>query len=207
MTYAVEIIKSMAWPVTVLILAYVFKEPIRKALDRLSKFSAAGLEAEFTARTAQVVEDAQELISAHIEEQKETSTEVDFWIELKHVASESAVGAIVSAWIEVEKSLRALKVLLDGYQDRSSSVFYKLPQMLFQQNIIDEQTLSVLFELREIRNIAVHEGTHSDKITPKAAQDFVEACKSVNNMLQKALVRSSSNIQEVDIQSVPVTYD
>lgn len=108
----------------------------------------------------------------------------ELFAEAMTMASASPVGAVITAWTTLEglcvDILRQRRIPVA----RSGSGAHNGRQLTNGLSAlgISEGSEDVFFQLRLLRNTAVHQ---PDSVTPEAARDFVHSCRSVASELQQ----------------------
>lgn len=150
LTFVSELIKTIIWPITVLVIFYQLRSPISNAINFLDKMKYKDLELEFGKRVEELAKEAKKQIPTIVE----TNTTKDRLIELAKISPRSA---ILEAWLLVEdasiKKITEKKIKISSSDKRSP---LKLEQTLSKNNILDDQKLQIFNKLRNLRNASAH---------------------------------------------------
>lgn len=175
MTFLSEVIKSLAWPVTVLLILHLFRESLSKLLLGLTKFRWKELEMEFKDKLNEAKAEAAELPvpQSSTESQLQTPAPTQEDIQLAEIAPRAA---IIEAWLKVQSAAsKAAAPFATGVA--SPPPFTRIGLILYQQGIIDSKALNVFNKLRELRNRAAH--FEEFTITKEEALDYAKAAESL----------------------------
>jgi hypothetical protein len=103
LTFVSSLISSLAWPVAVVVLVLAFRKPIGRMFERLPKRVKAGpVEVEWP----EVATEARVALATSSEVRTDASPG-SLTERFAKLAEEEPAAAIMAAWAEVEKSLRA----------------------------------------------------------------------------------------------------
>ncbi|HTT95477.1 MAG TPA: hypothetical protein VMF55_12445 [Solirubrobacterales bacterium] len=167
-----EFISAIAWPLTVLVIALVFRRPLSDALRSASGALSAGpFRLEWEKRAEAVEADLGRAPSISKGEIGGASGRLD------EIADTSPTGAIVEAFGQIELSLRSV-LEADGADglDRPWSV-QRLGTVANQRGLITPETLDAIEGLSVMRNLAAHGGQKD--LSPQRAREFVALSQGV----------------------------
>lgn len=180
LTFLSEIVKSLAWPVTILVILHLFRESLSKLLLGLTKFRWKELEMEFRDKLNEAKAEAAELPRPSVESQ----------LQPPQPNQDSPRTIIIEAWLKVESvTLKAAASYLSG--SVRPVVSKRIGQILHQQGIIDAKALSVFDKLRELRNKAAH--FEQFTITMEEALDYAKAAEVLSQTIGRALTPEPKN--------------
>lgn len=159
----VEVVKALAWPVVVLIIAMVLRKPLVALIPTLSRFRYKGLEAEFGNKLKEIgasfekeiVTIPKEAEAKAEEEQKRDHWTIDEIVE--SIAPISPRAAILLAWFEVERIIRQTVTSPDWFGMPEPRSFPGFVKVLQEKDVLSENVASLLYDLRSLRNQAAHE--------------------------------------------------
>jgi hypothetical protein len=169
---AAEFISSIAWPLTALVIALLFRRPLSEALKSASGALSAGpFRLEWKRRAAEIEADLGSVPSI---------TQGDgegMGGRLNHVAEVSPTGAIVEAFGQIEATLRSA-LEADGAEelDRPWSV-RRLSDIASERGLITAETHDAIEGLSVLRNLAAH-GGQAD-LSPQRAREFLALSQGV----------------------------
>ncbi len=169
--------EHLAWPIVALIIVFLFKSEFAELIARLKNVKGKGFSAEFAE-----LEKSSEKISKDIQEYKAYGSEDIFAI-----ARIKPTAAVVEAWKEVEAAM--IRIItgskFDTKQGRRQISGYQILKTLEKEKIINTYEVSVLHELREIRNRAAHSVDRD--VTAEQAEQYVDmALMFANKFNQKS---------------------
>jgi hypothetical protein len=172
---ALEFIAALAWPVTVLIIALVFRRPLTAVLEgQLGRMKAGPFEVEWQ-RTLSEVET--ELGREPPIAQAASAPEGGLSAELGAEAKRAPQIAVLEAHARVEGALRDL---LEG-SEQAATTFQMgavaLARMAREEGLITEETAQAVEGLSVLRNLAAH-GRAGD-VSTERAQDYLALADGV----------------------------
>tara|TARA_R100001143_G_C3359147_1_gene134457 strand:+ start:1608 stop:2174 length:567 start_codon:yes stop_codon:yes gene_type:complete len=154
LSFISSIIDSIVWPVTILILVYLLRNPLSSLIPLLQKLKYKDLELEFGRR----IEEAKEEAEAELPP-TDSLLEIDESRKerLLKLASISPRATILDSWREIELSLldaaERNKVKLPYRRARSPLQVMKTLQ---EADLIDKNKIPLFEDLRILRNQAAH---------------------------------------------------
>lgn len=151
----VKLIDALAWPVSVLILAFGFRTELRKAFNRISKLKYKELEATFDKELSEVESRTKQYIQPEQKRLTETPAEKSGYAQLLRLADVSPRAAVTEAWRKVESVVDQLASGM-GMDAKSPMSGVKTIRALIQKEQVDPSILEDYNRLRELRNQAVH---------------------------------------------------
>lgn len=154
MVYIANIIDSLAWPITILLLGYLFKKEFNLLIGRVSTLKYKDLQADFKNTLNEVENEAKKFSYTKDNKTIMPDYKNERYIRLMSLAEVSPRGAILEAWIEIETELFKLCKRADFKNDYKNS--FLLIRDLISNNIIPADILPLLDGLMKIRNKAVH---------------------------------------------------
>jgi uncharacterized protein YutE (UPF0331/DUF86 family) len=176
LTFIIELLKAVAWPITALGIAMLFRGQLISLLNRIRKGKLGPAEFEFEEAVKALKEEAAEVVQAPLAIGVGTPT-------VKLVSSEPR-AAILSAWLQVEAAAANLAIgrqLVDPRSARNPSAVIRAIQ---KAEIIQPQYISLLSELRHLRNQAVHETDFSP--STESVLSYVQLAEEIANAMQSA---------------------
>jgi hypothetical protein len=168
---ALEFIASVAWPVTVLVIAVMFRTPITEALRAAGgRIKAGPFELEWKRAISTVEADLGLSPSISKGEIGGAAGRLD------ELAEETPAAAIVEAYGRLEGVLKDLLAEHDDHVDEKWDV-QALARVASQKELITAQTSKAIEGLDILRNLAVH-GDPED-LSPQRAHEFVALTQGV----------------------------
>lgn len=170
LTFLSEIIRSVAWPVTVVVLVVVLRKPLVELIPLLRRLKYKELELEFSQQVSELKAEAESISREHPEEQGQISPSSN---RILNLVSFSTRASIMEAWLEVESA--AIAVASSFWNQPPSDVmknYPKLGEYLLQCKVINEKQLDIFNTLRKLRNKAVH--AEELELNEKDARSYVQ---------------------------------
>jgi hypothetical protein len=168
---ALEFIASVAWPVTVLVIAVMFRAPLTEALRAAGgRVKAGPFELEWKRSVSNVEADLG--LPPSISEGKIGGAAG----KLDELAEQAPAAAIVEAYGRLEEALRALLSDQEQELDARWGVL-PLARMALEQGRISPETTKAIEGLDVLRNLAVH--GRQEELSSKRAHEFVALVQGV----------------------------
>lgn len=180
----VQLISAIAWPFTAIIIAFMFRQEIRKTANRLSTLSYGEMKAEFEKDLNKLERDVKELsvkeTSAKVEQPENDSETLDSYERLSRIADISPRAAIMEAWRDIEVTT---KQVTDAYEISTDSQIagVKAIRELVHQHLLPESVVSVYEQMRRLRSRAAHSADFT--ITTDEAKRYIDTAYSFHNAL------------------------
>ncbi|MFD3936155.1 hypothetical protein ACFWSF_04775 [Streptomyces sp. NPDC058611] len=188
-------VQALVWPGVTVGCVWVLRHQLSQAIRRMSRVETPAGSIEFAAAARDALDEAEELTGAAAPSESDEPASDDVghgreggsgsivnprrFREARHMADASPIGAIVSAWNELERVSWALigrhPELMPEPVHRGMAPRWIDWRKMFQTLGVSPDGLSLYGRLRDLRNQAVH-GRLSDDVGPAAARDFVESC-------------------------------
>ena len=147
----VEIIKAIAWPVSIIWLGYIFRVEVRQLLSRLSTVKYKDVEASFGKDLAEAEINAKKVNLSKLEATEQVTSQKE---QLFRIADISPRAAVVEAWTLIETAVLK-KGLTSG-----STIQRTNPKMIVEylskSGKFSHDSLNLIEQLRLIRNRASH---------------------------------------------------
>lgn len=154
LTFLSDLVKSLAWPVTAVVLVVLLRKPIVELIPLLKRLKYKELELEFSQEVSELKAEADAIAK---EKGEPPPSDVQGSEQLLDLVSFSARAAIMEAWLEVETA--AVNTASSFWGVSSSGAFKNMPQLgeyLLQCKVIDKNQLAVFNKLWKLRNKAAH---------------------------------------------------
>ncbi len=182
----VALVSALAWPLTVLILVFLFRRELRHAAGRLSLLKYKEFQAEFGRELAQVERKIEQLPSASStngsqESARHAAGDVSSDERLLRLAEISPRAAITEAWRDVELTTRAAAEAY-GIAERGTIAGTRVIQELVRRGLLPGGVANAYGTMRQLRNEAVHATEFS------VGRDEAVRYGAVAKELQKELV-------------------
>lgn len=189
MEILINLIDVIIWPITILIIAVVFKRELKSIIGRLSGVKYKDFEANFSNEIKNIKEKAEMLqLEPKVKSNKTTkslSQIESIEDKLNLLIPISPRVAIIAAWIEIETAIKNLANESHLKFERMPKGILNLVHELAAQNLISENTTQLYEDLFKIRNEAAHAQeswlTQSDaKLLIRLATDLLKDIYSVD---------------------------
>lgn len=170
-----EFIASLAWPVTVLAIALLFRKQIDDMLSgRLTRFKAGPFEANWERTIVEVESDLGETATPEL-----AAPGVGLVAELASLAERSPATAVLEAYARLEKALRHLvdNPPVDVHLDSSLFGAPALAQTAHRGGRIRHETVQAVEGVSVLRNLVAH--GHAGEVTIERAKDYLALVDAV----------------------------
>jgi hypothetical protein len=186
LTFISKLIESLAWPVSLALVAWLLRVELRELLRLVKKLKAGPVEAEFDreVRSLRVEAETREPITAAT---PAIRAQTDPLLDL---ASRHPRAAILEAWRAVEVALLKLansRDLLPPGLDKTPSR-HAIGQIT-KEHLLAPEEIALYYDLRNLRNQAAHAIDFDP--SEAAALDYVELAKGFINAANQATTRIS----------------
>lgn len=151
MNYLVEIIKAIAWPLTIIWIGYYFKAETRSILARLSSLKYGDVEASFEKELAKAELSAKIVNIPPPPSSKENINQKE---QLLRIAEVSPRAAIVEAWALIEIAAVRKGLIAGTTVPRTNTKM--IVEFLNSSGKFSPESISLIENLRQIRNQASH---------------------------------------------------
>lgn len=170
----VRLVETLIWPITVFVLAIMFKTELKKIFTRLSNLKYKDLELKFGKELENV---EQKILEIKVTSPKEISRTIEAEIEdenifarLIKIAELSPRAAITAAWFELENAFVTVARKNKIEVKRPTNITSLVHEMK-NKKYIDESSLSIFEDLRRLRNEAAHAPDFA--LTQKEAEKYI----------------------------------
>lgn len=169
-TLASNIIESLAWPMTVLVVLALFRKELSSLFGRIRKGQFGDATVEFEVAVAAVEEMVQEKRGTR------KAAHVPARIEDHSLAETDPRSAVIKAWLEVESHARSA-LQRKGLLDSRAAVGNRLTELAKLSHSLDDQDLMVFRELQIMRNKSVHD--HDFRPSPESVLGYMRLAKDL----------------------------
>ena len=205
LTFISQIIESITWPVTVLALAFIFKDPLSLVLQSIESLTYKDTLVKFAKGTEQIEKKIEEQIplqqmletnvadGVQVQEAvttEETETEQaaklprDDFDKIYMELERSPQLAVMKTWTALEfEAIFALKRFNYFRKKGEFSIApISLVRALKETGILDNKQIQIFTQLRKLRNIAVHRVLRP--MPEEMALSYIDAAKKVYQYLK-----------------------
>ncbi len=182
--FIASLIHSLAWPAAVIVLAAVFRMPLRELLRNLSRFKYGKVEIDFRRELDQLEAFAKtiDLKPAPKQISAAPRTAEQILNEAERLTADFPEPAVGLGWTAVEHELRAAATRLGlppDYQSPGRQI-----EELRKAGHFDSETYEILRRMRNLRNMAVH-GAAPSRINSDEAREFLALAAGVVQRLKE----------------------
>lgn len=154
LTFVAELVRALAWPVTVLIILLVLRQPLLQLIPLLQRLRFRDIELDFG---SQVQELAARLTAELPRYPEQPGARSELRQHLTELAQLSPRAVVLEAWLQLEKAAieaaRRHDLKLTTRQMRSPIL---LSYSMEEAGILDEGKQEIFNRLRNLRNAAAH---------------------------------------------------
>ncbi len=176
-----QLIKSLAWPVVILVIIILFRNHIGKLISSIERIRYKDVNIEFVKKTSLVAEEVSEqikldkkLTEKYPAEIKEIKNNFD---RLKRIAEIDPRGAVINAWIFLEGILREIAVKKGVYNEKYFDTTIWLINDLVEAEVLPKYIAEKIYDLWSLRCDAVHK---IDFYVPtKSAKEYVSTSEKL----------------------------
>jgi len=144
-----ELIKALVWPLTVSVLALVFRVEIRALLGRIRKGKVGPAELEFEATMRSLERESKSLGTE--------APQTTLASPVVALAGAEPRAAVISAWLQVEDAIEQLIYSRTHVPEEVPRNRTALLRALTRSELLDAEHIALLNDLRALRNQAVYE--------------------------------------------------
>ena len=188
-----SLIQSLAWPITALVIAFLFKGPISDLLGRLKEVKLNHFRAKFIRDLNQ----AKEVVHDSLPSDPTVSTPAGMeasvipipWLEsnLRLLLDTYPSAAILLAWSGLEREIRQAAVRVDPSLPAASKINERIAlATLVKRNIISDAVVDVVDTLRGGRNEVMHEPGSGSPLERDVTMRYSELAFALINHLRKS---------------------
>ena len=150
MDHFVEIIKALAWPLSVTWLGYIFRSEVRLLLNRMSSFKYKDVEASFERELAEAENNAKRIITSVAPSSQDLSQKE----QLFRISEVSPRAAVVEAWTLIETAAIKNGLISGTAIQRTNPKM--IVEYLVKSGEFSPESINLIEQLRRIRNQASH---------------------------------------------------
>lgn len=151
--FVASIVGSLAWPSVVFACVLILRKPLRDLLPLLQRLKYKEFELEFGKRIQEISAEVSAELPPTPKSLPPSPAEESAILRLAEVSPRAAV---LEAWREVESTALSAARKLGGDQFRNTTLTYHAIRFLEQSKKLDGGIVSLLRDLRGLRNQAAH---------------------------------------------------
>lgn len=174
LTFIAELTRALAWPLAAVLIAWMFRDQLKLLLGRVRKGKLGPAEFEFEESVRALKNDAPELAN---------TPAANLHRDELALLTSNPRSAIITAWLELEESMRAL---LKARKFAPSAIASPLRtiQAVRGLGLIDPVYVTFTEELRQLRNRATHEPDFHP--SDESVVDYVRLAKELSAIYRAA---------------------
>ena len=176
-----SLIGSLAWPIAVVSIVYIFKDRIRFLIGQIRKIGAGGVNVELSDKVEEAL-DAGKVVQ--VEKGLVAPEVIGLDPTLLQLARSFPEAALIQSFKELEGLI--LKIRAKIPDDRPYRNLYEVLKALEKMQFIPQSAVALFQSLREARNAAAH-GSGEEGLTSSEALDLIRQIKLLQEVLTPAL--------------------
>jgi len=174
--FIASLVRSLAWPAAVILLALIFKAQIRQLTSRpLRRLKAGPLDMEFDRLGAEVEAAVGQGPLASVAGQGSIQTPVIEGLEV--LATSSPIAAVMDAHAAVEQAIRDLILTVDPEANVSRMSVGQLLRLATDRDLVAPETAKAVEGITIMRNLAAH--GRASEVTLDRARDYLALTEAV----------------------------
>ena len=164
---------SLAWPVVVVILMFMFRKELKRFIEKLNKIKFPGFEGEVTQRLDEADDKANLAFIGG-------GDGVDSNVDAQSLKNIPPIANIMMEWIGIEKKIRRIAIKND-YTTRDRVSIGRSIERMVEGGLISRETGDVIRDLYSIRSRVSHgaEATEADAVR------FIDLSKKIQKELDR----------------------
>jgi len=175
--FAATLVKSLAWPITLLIIALVMREEIKSLLRSVTNLRFKDLEVDFGKELAEASREAGEMRPDNLETKEDANAApIRLLLEAESLAQFFPASAVELAWSTVEDELMSAIMRTASspdYPPYNSAL--RNASLLESAGLINQPVTQIVKRMFRLRNIALH--GDSDVVSVNEALGFISLAK------------------------------
>lgn len=181
LTFVSQMTQALAWPVSLAVVLLLYRKSLLQLVSRLIGVKMGDFEATFSSETRQVEE-----IVAEAKRSLPPAPAIDN-SELLELAKTSPNGAILEAWLRIER--RLIELAASVGQEATRMPTLRLISLLAEKQVINGYVADSLRGLTAMRNLAVHAG--DAEVSTARAVDFIVLAGTIEILLSTPGMRTA----------------
>ena len=178
LTFIAELVKALAWPLTVMIILLLLRRQIAALIPALQRFRYRDLEFEFNREVQELAVRAREQIPAQPIEARGLAN-------LQELAQLSPRAVVLESWLQLEKAaMQAARRHNANLTSRELKAPLLLGKALENLGVLADETAAIYHRLRNLRNAAAHASDYS--FEPEAALEYADLAYRLSDYLEQA---------------------
>jgi len=181
MEIVVNLAIGLAWPITIIWLAYLLRPEVRTLIDRIVSLKVPGAEAKFDKSLKEAEVEAAKMppiLPASPDKSDEVMSKLD---QLRRIAAVSPRAAIMEAWVLIETAALSSDYFSDTDR-RPTSI--ALLHHIVTTGKLSQNSANLIISLRNLRNQAAHLPDFA--LTQEEAERYLELAVTVSKLIENA---------------------
>lgn len=182
LTFIAELIKALAWPVTILVIFLFLRRPLLQLVPFVQRLRYGNLELDFGERVREIASEVKRELPP-VTSQGPARTSLSEY--MARLAQLSPRAAILESWLQLEEAAldaaRKHGLQLSTQEMRSPLL---LGQALEQGGILDEAKQKIFYRLRNLRNAATHAADFA--FEPESAVEYADSALRLAEFIRNA---------------------
>ena len=183
--FIASLIHSLAWPATIVVLAAIFRKPLRDLLQHLDRFKYGKVEIDFRRELDQIEAYARtiDLKPAPKQISPGPRTAEQILADAERLAADFPEPAVGLGWTAIEQELTSGTARLGLSSDFPSPG--RQIEALRKAGQLDDETYEILRRMRNLRNMAVHGSAAYGGISSDEVREFLALAAGVVRRLRE----------------------
>jgi hypothetical protein len=182
-TLVVELVKALAWPLTILIIALFLKDEIRQLISGIKTARWGDKEVEFRQRVEQLASEAEvQLKEPGFDEDID---EESAFSRAYRLLEYSRRAAIIEAWIELEEAIKDVYTTYIDLKPPSHISVVRMAETLHNEGFLDKEDRDFFDSLWNLRNDAVHNADFDTDV--HTARLYVDISRRLASQVRRKL--------------------
>ena len=170
LTFVAELVKALAWPVTVLVIFLAIRRPLLDLIPLLRRLRYKGIELDFDRQIQELAVELRQELPAGFGVEGTGEPFIEHMVELSQLSPRAVVP---ESWLRLEyAAMQASKRHGLELTSRELKTPLLLGEALENAGILNERTLAIYHRLRNLRNAAAHASDFS--FDPDSALEYAD---------------------------------
>ncbi len=179
MQFVLSVVKSIVWPITVIVIVVILRQPLGALIPFVQRLRFKDFEVEFGERVGEINEE----VANEFPEESEAILADAEGSKLIRLAEVSPRAAVLDAWLTIELSaVKAAKRISDDLPDSFIPV-HKAVRIIESKGNVDRDMMGFLHELRELRNRAAHAPEFA--LSKESAVEYASSARTLARYLDR----------------------
>ena len=184
LSFTSNIIASLAWPLTVVLIIIILRSPISELILSIDQITGKNWKVRFRRGVQQLGQQVDEALQLEREEIRRVTPDEHLQRDYEryyNMAYDDARSAVISSWLLIEEAVRDLAKRKDLDIKHYPSTHHIL-QQLFKEQIVSQNFYDIINSARNLRNEAIYSKRFS--ISPQDAQNYIATAEKIASYLR-----------------------